>query len=609
MSTSPSFFRGAKIGNGKLTVGVKKMLIDVPQGFLERLENLLCGIQALESFDNRTMLLDGLPSTPVDNLERQQSLSADLHTIVQAVNKWGVTQSDEYALKILLRNAKKFVLGLKLEDVIQGLEKELIELVEPSTTPTSLPKLPFTNRDYEIALMFSSFSPAYYLVDAPAGYGKTEFLKELKRRFSAPEQNWRCAYAATSSNGTLANLTTSLAKELEVCLIEATELSWGDRLGGALQKQWENDPKEGLILLIDINKRPALPIVKELLEQFIPEIQESLHLLEFFRENHNRFRVVLAGRYLATSEEVKIAQTKIRMKHLPLAPFNHKVICNSLKEQLGNYAEDSIQQLAAHLLYLTGGHPNCIAQILELYKQSRVTPDRFIKSFRSTIWKEIIRRVVEEIYEEIPESFGALRNLLSRLSIIRYLDYDILAYILKGNKISDIENQYDLADNLSATYLFSWEERLLKDDITRRLLAIRLRQEKPERFVSLCKEARDMCVMRLRDPKVQRPEVWMIEYLFQSLQQYARMVQDRNQRRIIYNTFVQEDIPTALQMFLRDRDIASEARQRERSILLQAIERDWEFRFTVNYYLRDIQYNDELCNRLFQESMTEFSNA
>ena len=54
-------------------------------------------------------------------------------------------------------------------------------------------------------------------------------------------------------------------------------------------------------------------------------------------------------------------------------------------------------------------------------------------------------------------------------------------------------------------------------------------------------------------------------------------------------------------MYVDGRNIPLDSRQEEQYALNQVLEEDWEFRFTVNYYLRQDQYNEEPYDRLLQE--------
>lgn len=500
----------------------------------------------------------------------------------------------------------------RLNEIEQYLREKFSYRFEPnslsdeSNSPRlipALPRIPFANREDEIRLILSSFAPAYYLLDAPAGYGKTELLKELEQRFK--ELGWDCAYVSVDERSTLADLVTALAENLEVSPLLDQSLPLRLRLGSALHRQWrdiarEGTTKEGLTLLIDIEKRPSLSVVKKLLQELIPAIHENLHILEFFsgRGRHNHFRVILAGRYLAASPEIKAIT--LPLTDLRLSPFDHDVIRDSAREYLIGQNEQSINQLSAHLFYLTAGHPGCMAQILKMYEEIGLAPDPFLENFGEAIWRDIVRKFVEEVRDGILTNSRELHKVFNQLSVFRYVDYVVLKQIL-DNDVSVAKDEFDLADKLTATYLFDWKGRFLRDDITRRLLAIGLRHERPQEFSELCRQAQEICAKRLRQSNVQRPEMWMIEYLFQSLQQHANVILDPAQRLFIRDTFLNEDVSKALRMLVDDRNIPPENRREEQNALTQAMEEDWEFRFTVNYYLRKDQYTNEPFSQLQQQ--------
>lgn len=499
------------------------------------------------------------------------------------------------------------ILG-RLDELEKLLQSQYPDRVPQEPPPTSQPsqsspqRVPFTNQEYEMNLVLAPFAPAYYLLDAPAGYGKTEFLSELERRFK--ERDWQCAYVSMDENCTLPQLVTALAEELSVAsqLNRNPRLPWELRLGGALRRQWselanQGATQEGLVLLIDLDKRPSLPLVEQLLQKLIPAIQKSLRALEFFANKHNRLRIIIAGRYLAARLPIRRLSG---IKILPLSPFSYEVIQNSAGEYLASGNEKSIRQFSAHLFYLTGGHPGCMAQVFSMYMEMGVPPDSFLEHFGETIWHDIVQPVVHDIRHGITQSTAEFHRVLNRLSVFRYLDYEILKRMLADEGIAN-KNEYNLADDLTATYLFDWKGRFLRDDITRRLLACRLRHEMAEIFPSRCQQASNICEDYLQQPNVQSPEMWTIEYLFQSLQQHANAILEPAQRALIRQQFFSEDLPKALQIFINARDIPPERWRREQNALNQAMKEDWEFQFTVNYYLREEQYSDEPYNKLEQQ--------
>jgi hypothetical protein len=468
-----------------------------------------------------------------------------------------------------------------------------------------LSHIPFANREDELKVLLSPLAPAYYLIDAPAGYGKTKVLKELEEHFQ--KQNWLSVYINMDEDETLNDLARQLAFKLKVNdkLAKNPKIPISARFAGALKAHWQETSakeraKEGLVLLIDLEESYPASLFRELLRYFIPVIEKSLHTLTFFKTQHNRFRVIFTGRYLASEEAKKLLGFKI----IRLTPFDEQEVQNLTREYLPDDDENSVLQLSAHLFYLTGGHPGCAVQILETYQEEGLPLELFIEYSNQTIWQDIVREVAETIYNE-PQSPPQIQSLFERLAIFRYVDYSILKMMLKGQEMNRIRDAYDLGDVLTGTHLFDWEGRFLQNHITRRLLVIYLRNQKAKQFSEQCQQASRMCLKRLEQAQVQNPEKWVIEYLFQSLQQDAPLIGEAEHRAKIHRLFFEQYLPKALQVFVSARNILPETSREEQKALKQAIQEDGEFCFTVNYYLRQNQYNESPCN-LLQEQINNF---
>jgi hypothetical protein len=489
---------------------------------------------------------------------------------------------------LLLDYSKEQVLATRQPE----LARQIAELEAAEPEPPS-PHIPFTNREDEIKQILSSFAPPYHLIDAPAGYGKTALLKELKRRFE--EQRWTCAYVSVQEHKTVSDIAQALAAELDVSLtadvVDAKKL--GLDLGGQIIQRREEDFArkgtevcKGVVLFIDVDKKPwtsLLPTVDALFTDFIPGVEYCLHGSEFFRKEHNPLRVIFAGRYIAgkTPEATPISLTVHK-----LAPFNYEVIRDTAKTYLSD--QRGVSQLAAHLMYYTCGHPGCMARVLELYEERKYPPDDFFRYSADEIWKDIVYPEANAVHNDIRRR---LRRVFDDLSIFRYLDYSVLRRLLDEAAYPERESEFDLADELTSTYLMGWKGRLLRDDITRRLLAIRLLLEiGPQLFAKHCQRAQGIYAAHLQEPNAQVPERWAIEYLFQYLQQYTEAIQIRQKREEIRQSFFGETVPEALQLLV---GVNGRNAQEEHKALKQTLEVDWEFRFTVNYFLRQDEYNDE----------------
>jgi hypothetical protein len=94
---------------------------------------------------------------------------------------------------------------------------------------------------------------------------------------------------------------------------------------------------------------------------------------------------------------------------------------------------------------------------------------------------------------------------------------------------------------------------------------------------------------------------WITETLFQALQKHVNRIHNLDERRKIRAHFMDVEIPQVLRTFNHQRRLPHKALQREMERLVSQMGQDWEFRFTVNYYLRESQYNDDPYRELLEK--------
>lgn len=518
-----------------------------------------------------------------------------IQMLIANLQNYGELRDSRNAIEALLESAKKLV-GSNKNKYCQSLIQRLANSSDRSDGADEQTFLPisFVNREREIDLFLSPNARPFHILDAPAGYGKTFLLNRIAQRFKN-EKNWLCVYVEIKERSTLP----------EIFKLIITKLKPNPNNGSSLGQNSSNlkielintikeynfgpnanNPK-GFAMFFDLQQIPDPDILKELYERLIPLIAEELsRWSSYLFEHHLRF--IIAGRYISTAIASSKLSSTVNFERNILTPFDYKNVQTTVKNSLCKLPQSTIDQISAHLLFLTGGHPGCIAEILGAYKDKFPVHDDTLKLMIPDIWDMSIRYTVKHIQKAIDPDQQVLFN---KLCIFRYTDERILSTLYQVPE----ERLFQVVDDLVRTYLVRWEKHLLRDNIIRRLLSIRLRQEEEKIFHLQCTKAQELCLKRLTDGDARDPEVWVIEFLFQVLQEHTFSVHDRLKRAEIRNQFFNEKLPNVCGLLLSKSHYSTSEKIR---VLKDYIDNDWEFQFTVNYYLRERDYNEKPCQEL-----------
>ncbi|MEH2113403.1 hypothetical protein [Nostoc sp.] len=510
-----------------------------------------------------------------------------------------------------LSDVDKNILQRQINDKFDEIEKfelELSQLTQESVEP-ELEKIPFTNRDAAINEITATNSPPYRLVTAPEGYGKTEFLKQIQGRFQ--ELQWCCAYASISSYESIEDLEKRLASSLKLTIPEGHKLSWEERLGSLLHRnwaRWQAQDKKGIVLLIDLDgSAPQKQRLNELFNDFRDfawKIEKCLKELLFFKENSRRLRVVIAARCL-----IDLPLDRIFPK-LTLSPFNWEVIEDTATKYLNSFkmTSESLALLAGHLQYLTGGHPGGIAEALKVYRGGDYTVNLFLNSYGNQLWEKNLKKCRDQIRESLIKENNHLYESIEKLSIFPILNGTwILKEAVQRFQLPFSDDIFKLNAELTKTSIFTRDKTIIKDGMTRRLLVIGLlRESSPDNFQSLCSEAAQICWEYIHELKSKNNSAfagtWSMQYFFQSLQKHAGFINcgpnSLAYRQELRQDFFEKTVEETLGIF---RNTDREQFHEFIYTLKSEVENDSEFRFVVNYYLHNDEYNDTPYRYLIQK--------
>ena len=524
-----------------------------------------------------------------------EQLIARLTTEIESINQqigWTLSDVDKNKLQ---RQIHHIIEQIKTaESELSQLNQQSLEQVEPD-------KIPFTNRDAAISDIIATNSPTYRLITAPKGYGKTEFLKQIQKRFQ--ELQWCCAYASMSGDQDIEDLEKQLAISLNLQIQEGHELPSGDRLGLLLHSnwaKWQSQGQKGIVLLIDLDgNAPHKQRLNEIFNQLKElgwRIEKCLKELQFFKDNSKSLRVVIAARCLTDLPSDRI------FPKLILSPFNWEVIQDTATKYLKpiEMTSESLALLAGHLLYLTGGHPGCIAEALKVYRSGGYTVNWFLTSYGSKLWEKTLRNCRDQIKESLTKENNHLYESIEKLSIFPIINGTwILKEAVRRFQLPFSEDSFKLNAELTRTSIFTRDRTIIKDGMTRRLLVIGLlRESSPDNFRQLCSEAAQICWEYVHELKSKNNSAvagtWSMQYFFQSLQQHAGFINfgpdSLGYRQELRRTFFDQTVEETIGIF---RNTDREQTHEFLSTLKSEVEHDWEFQFLINYYLHNEEYNDK----------------
>lgn len=437
-------------------------------------------------------------------------------------------------------------------------------------------RINFVNREDELGDACGQFAPPYILFEAPAGYGKTELLKAIEQRHF--RDGWLCIFVEVPkdviSAVDLINQLIGKAGYSENLSQLPDTKAMGYTFAGFLEKQLALSDAAGIVLLVDSVERLPEDEIDPFLNDFLFAIWSVIRTL----------RIRLAGRYSGFLWQKRAKEFDLTIKSL--TPFRFRYVKETVRRLLPTQEEPDL--CAAHLMHITGGHPGCMAEIIQRIDSSQTAEENF--RINQDNYREIVLSVANETRKSIPEK---LREIFDILSVFRRYNHRLLQQIIDAGLIKYDGDAAILERALTATYLVTRKDGFIQDEIVRRLLVTKLRWEEPERFVELCEKAKQVYEQDLQTV-TSRPEHIAMEGLYHELQlDYYQRDQSQTTRETLQDTFYAES--GALRRYLKTlsaKPYASDIKA-DLKTLLQDENRSWEFRFAVNFFLRGEQYDNE----------------
>lgn len=440
------------------------------------------------------------------------------------------------------------------------------EVSEELEIPKTGFEIEFVNRDDEIREVTRILSAPYFIISAPMGYGKTRLIDKLKSQL---KDNYLCIHVELrrQKSYSIQSLASKILQKLGGLSFQSSELTDLSLLGGQVGLYIFDavapTDKRKVLLFIDEVESVEDQVAKLLIDKFIPAIQEVLS----DSQPAITLRVILSGRYISDWKQFSY---NIPFQNMDLTPFDldaiHQTVINFNSQSSRKRGDDYVKQFASNMMYFTGGHPGCMANILR--SNDFGMPIRNVIAKEDTYFNKFVHPCIGSIERDIPRD---LKDIFETLSAVRRFNTGLLQWFVDTNLIRWSKPVHDLEDQLLRTYLVHNDEGFLKDEITRRLFAIRFHRNRRDEFIHICEESISFYDSKLAQSDCYRPDIVSIEILFQVLQVFLC------QRRSNVKPFIEKlkDILNRLNTFTASRDIITTVEQR--------LTQDWEFNFNFNY--------------------------
>jgi hypothetical protein len=489
--------------------------------------------------------------------------------------------------------------GDKNRQILSELARQVQEIRHPSSAqlipPVEYHLVDFVNRENELREIRSSTNLAqkYWVIDGPAGYGKTTFLEEVQKGFQ--EEGW--ASVLVTVDRKKPPDTYALALQISAQLEQPLAINGDTRpqtLGAHLAASLLNQTirrrgrrqtlsqihHKGVLLLLD-NLEALDDETYANLADLLTGINNGLRHSGFYETHHNKFYAFLAGWEIRRRSNILSSRGLYTYTGLTLSPYTLQYIQQTVQNyahKSGNNLPDlTITQIAARLMYCNGGHPRLIAKTLqELTDAHFATTPIWLSKPLQDEYHDLapeIEQVLDSYGRDIPD----LIPLLETLSVFRRFDLWLIRRLTEQKLLNWQDTPSQLQNKLTEAYLLKRESGMLQDGITQRLFNIRLRYQQKKRYEEICRQGIQLYQRRFSEEKTAHPIEWAVEHLYLSIL-YAHDVEQKHGdelKKLICGT-IQTNARTLAKEWEESDPISD---------FFTALNADWELEFLVNFFL------------------------
>jgi hypothetical protein len=378
---------------------------------------------------------------------RSKRWDQQLGNLSSFVQSLGGYASDLQAVRDLLKEIEVFRLDHPIDSEGQPLPidvcEELAELgFRVESTITEKMGIKFENRDEQIDLLVSDEDhnrdglSSFWLLDAPARYGKTFFIFEVRKRLQA--KDWKvCYFSFKDYLGTAQDQTAFLRafrRTFDKSFVEPWPNPTIDQLRERLAADLGNKSSQ-LAIFIDAAELVTEKAMVTWLTEFLAGIKRK------HKATGKRFIGLVSGRYISPNWYDVSQVAPLTFDKIPMGSLGYRFTLNmidgiSSRFKISNPGENmEAKEATARIVQMIGaGCPECTINLLiDIGRDAAFNPsqDYFSEERRQLFFRLHAEPVCNQVLEDIQEPFT--RKYFPYLCILRrhnrYLLKDLMVFI------------------------------------------------------------------------------------------------------------------------------------------------------------------------------------